>query len=60
LGSVEANPRFIATKAAAPPPAWLVQNQWALYAGLGIAVAALALVAIRALKRPPPAEGGRQ
>jgi len=56
LGSPERNPRFIATKAAQPPSPWLMRNQWVLYLGLGVAVAALALVALRALRRPPDDE----
>ena len=63
LGSPERNPRFIATKAAQPPSPWLMRNQWVLYTGLGVAVAALALVALRALKRPAedePSAAGKQ
>lgn len=52
LGTVVNNPRFIATRAAEPPSPWLVRNQWVLYAGLGVAVAALALVTLRSLRRP--------
>jgi hypothetical protein len=52
LDAPERNPRFIATKAAQPPSPWLVSNQWVLYVGLGLAVAALALVAVRALRKP--------
>lgn len=52
LGPVVNNPRFIATRAAEPPSPWLVRNQWVLYIGLGVAVVALALVALRALRRP--------
>ncbi|MBM4017906.1 MAG: DUF3999 domain-containing protein [Planctomycetes bacterium] len=61
LGDPQANPRFIPTRAAAPPPPWLVQNQWALYAALAVVVAALGLIALRALRQPqeaqPPAGG---
>ena len=63
LGPPERNPRFIATKAAEPASPWLMKNQWVLYLGLGVAVAALALVALRALKRAPedePSAAGKQ
>ncbi|MBL7133120.1 MAG: DUF3999 family protein [Phycisphaerae bacterium] len=56
LGPVEQNTRFIATREAPPPPAWLVRNQWVLYAALGVVVAVLVLIALRALRRPPEAD----
>ncbi len=60
LGEVHENPRFIATRAADTPPPWVQQNQWVLYVALAVAVVGLALVAMRALKKPvsdnpPPA-----
>lgn len=57
LGPPQPNPRFIATRDALPPHPWLVRNQWVLYVGLGVAVAALALIALRALRRPPADDG---
>ena len=56
LGDPQANPRFIATKTATPPHPWIVRNQWVLYAALGVAVVGLIVVAVRALRQPPPEE----
>ncbi|HUU93872.1 MAG TPA: DUF3999 family protein [Phycisphaerae bacterium] len=57
LGGVEPNPRFIATRETLPPHPWIVRNQWVLYVALGVAVIALVLVAVRALRRTPVEDG---
>jgi len=57
LGGVRHNPRFIATREALPPHPWIVRNQWVLYVALGVAVIALVLVAVRALRRTPVEDG---
>ena len=57
LGGVKSNPRFIATREALPPHPWIVRNQWVLYVALGVAVIALVLVAVRALRRTPVEDG---
>lgn len=56
LGPVRRNTRFIATREARPPDPWLVRNQWVLYAATAAVVAALVLIALRALRRPAPEE----
>ena len=56
LGDPQQNPRFIATREAAAPHPWIQRNQWILYAALAIAVAGLAAVAIRVLKRTKTSE----
>jgi len=53
LGAATANPRFVATREAPEVHPWIARNQWVLYVGLGVAVAVLAGIALRALRRPP-------
>ena len=53
MGDPQPNPRFIATREAETAPPWVQRNQWVLYVALAAAVIALAIVAMRALRRPP-------